>query len=302
MVSSMAQDAFAGPHTVKKLDKVEDYLRAFLSVFKNKSWANKVYFDAFAGTGQVPVASDEFTLPLGEEDRAFIIGSVGRALNLELSFDEYVFVEKKRKKAQELEQRLKAEHPGKAHLIKVRTADANDAIREFCDQPGWTKRRAVVFLDPCGSQVSWKTLELLAATEKIDLWYLFPAGLGVTRQIGKSGTVHETHGASLDRLLGTEEWRHVLIKTEEPSLDLFGESHQQKFRDADAESVTRFMIERMGMIFKGGVLDVWLPLGSDNIHKFSLLFACANPSPTASKLALKLARAVMMSGKHGRAK
>ena len=126
------------------------------------------------------MASDEFTLPLGEEDRAFIVGSVGRALNLELNFDEYVFVEKKRKKAQELEQRLKAEHPGKAHLIKVLTADANDAIREFCKQPVWTKRRAVVFLDPCGSQVSWETLELLASTEKIDLWYLFPAGLGVT--------------------------------------------------------------------------------------------------------------------------
>ncbi len=169
-------------------------------------------------------------------------------------------------------------------------------------QPGWSKRRAVVFLDPCGSQVSWETLELLAKTEKVDLWYLFPAGLGVTRQIGKSGTVHETHEASVDRLLGTEEWRRVLIKTEESSPDLFGVAPPRKFRDANADSVTKYMIERMALIFKGGVSDVWLPLGSDNIHKFSLLFACANPSPAASKLALKLARAVMRSGSRGRPK
>lgn len=62
----MAQDAFAGPHTVEKLNKVEDYLRAYLNVFKNKSWAEKIYFDAFAGTGQVPVAGEDLTLPLDD--------------------------------------------------------------------------------------------------------------------------------------------------------------------------------------------------------------------------------------------
>jgi hypothetical protein len=44
------------------------------------------------------------------------------------------------------------------------------------------------------------------------------------------------------------------------------------------------MIARMKQVFRGGVLDEWLPLGSRNIHMYSLLFAWANPSPKAPHL------------------
>ena len=47
----MAQEAFGGAHTAKKLAKLEAYLKAYLDVFKNQSWVN-IYFDAFAGTGK----------------------------------------------------------------------------------------------------------------------------------------------------------------------------------------------------------------------------------------------------------
>jgi three-Cys-motif partner protein len=69
-------------------------------------------------------------------------------------------------------------------------------------------QRAVVFLDPFGNQVAWDTIKEIAATKAIDLWYLFPAGLGVNRQIGKCGAAHESyHARSLDKLLGTFDWR-----------------------------------------------------------------------------------------------
>ena len=292
-----------GPNTVKKLEKIEAYLKAFLNAFKNLDWAHTVYFDAFAGRGQVPLASQKLTLPLDEEDRALIIGSVGRALTLDQKFDEYIFVEKNRNKARELEQRLKAEHWGLFSRISIKTSDANDALQSFCQLQNWHARRAVVFLDPFGSQVSWNTLKALAATKGVDLWYLFPAGLSVHRQIGRDGTVHYTHEASLDRLFGTAEWRQAFIDEEVAAPDLFGVSQTHTAKTATAESVTRFMIQRMGTIFEGGVLDEWLSLGSGNVHMYSLLFACANPSPPANKLALKLARAVLRSGKsHGRAK
>ena len=299
----MAQDAFAGPHTVKKLDKIEAYLKAFLGAFKNQSWAQTVYFDAFAGTGQVPVSGQELTLPLGEEDRAFIVGSVGRALRLEQKFKEYIFVEKSRAKAKELEHLLQTEHAEIFAKIRIEPSDANEALQNFCKQKGWQKRRAVVFLDPFGSQVSWKTLEVIAETNAIDLWYLFPAGMSVHRQIGRDGSVHYTHEASLDRLFGTGDWRQAFISHEEAEPDLFGVSQKLNVKTATPESVTKFMIQRMQTIFKGGVLDDWLPLGSAKHHMYSLVFACANPSPSANKLALKLARAVLRSGKpHGRTK
>ena len=298
----MVQDAFGGKHTVEKLNRLEKYLERFLVAFQNLNWVDEtVYFDAFAGTGVVPKSGTAPSLPLGVDDQAFIIGSVQRALRLELSFGRYIFAEKNRKKAAELKTRLTSDFPEKMNLVEVQTVDANEALRNFCNEPGWATRRAVVFLDPCGSQVSWETLELLAGTRAVDVWYLFPAFWDVTRQIGKKGSVHETHKGALDRLVGTDAWQ-ALIKTKTESADLFGEVQEQKYSDADAESVTEFMIGRMKKIFEGGVLDEWLPLGKDNSHRFSLIFACANPSPKANALAMRLARAVIRSGKRGRSK
>jgi hypothetical protein len=53
------------------------------------------------------------------------------------------------------------------------------------------------------------------------------------------------------------------------------------------------MIRRMKEIFKGVVLDEWLPLGRAGSHWYSLLFACANPSFRATDVAGRIARAVM---------
>jgi three-Cys-motif partner protein len=179
----MAQQAFGGPHTAKKLERLEKYLRAFLTAFQNQSWAHTIYLDAFAGTGQVPMKKREGELPLGDDDQAFIMGSAKRALGLELKFNEYIFVEKSRKKSDELRAKLQSEYPDRAAQIVVHAADANTVIRELCACRDWRRCRAVVFLDPFGSQVDWKTIEAIASTRAIDLWYLFPAGLSVHRQI-----------------------------------------------------------------------------------------------------------------------
>ena len=53
----MTQQAFGGAHTEEKLNKLEDYLKAYLNVFKNQSWVHTIYFDAFAGTGEIPTAA-----------------------------------------------------------------------------------------------------------------------------------------------------------------------------------------------------------------------------------------------------
>lgn len=297
----MSQDAFAGLHTVEKLDRLQAYLEAFVNVFKNKDWATTIYFDAFAGTGKIPFTQDELTLELSSDQHAFVVGSAARAQNLQPSFDRYIFVEKARKKAKELED-LEKKFPH--HEIEIKKRDANLAVLEFCNDIDWKTHRAVVFLDPCGNQVSWHTLAAIAGTKAIDLWYLFPAGIGVARQINKKdGTVHFTHAPSLDRIYGTTEWREALIIEEETEPDLFGATEKQKRRSDNAPILaTEFLIKRMETIFAGGVLNDWLPLGSNNTHKFSLVFACSNPSPRANSLAMKLARAVMRSSRYGRRK
>jgi|SRR3954451_4470510 three-Cys-motif partner protein len=131
-----------------------------------------------------------------------------------------------------------------------------------------------------------------AGTKAIDLWYLFPAHLGINRQISASAQFDEHKAESLDRVLGTREWRGEFLARTRDS-DLWGDEREILVKQADVDSVTRFMISRMKGIFKGTVLEEWLPLGRRGSHWYSLLFACANPSSAATTVAARVARAVM---------
>jgi hypothetical protein len=133
---------------------------------------------------------------------------------------------------------------------------------------------------------------MLAGTKAVDLWYLFPSGLGVLRQISREGRVRPEHRPSLDKLFGPNPWENALIKRAE-TRDLFGNIDDQLVHRASANEITDFMIGCMSGIFSGGVSPAWLALGSRNTHMYSLLFACSNPSEKASKLAHKLAGAVL---------
>jgi three-Cys-motif partner protein len=289
----MAQ-RFGSAHTKLKLDKLEEYLRIYTTALKNQNF-ELIYFDAFAGAGDIQIGSDGMLLDGVDDYSPFIKGSAQRALQFRESFSRYIFVDLKAANVKA----LRAEHKDIADRIDIRKGDANAELISFCKRTNWTRSRAVVFLDPYGNHVRWETLVALAATKAIDLWYLFPAGLGVYRQISQRGAVHSTHEASLDTILGTPDWRNSFIESrKEP--DLFG-SREEFQKRATVESVTMFMANRMKKIFEGGVLDDWYPLGSRKIHMYSLMFAWANPSEKAKK-AGKFASAVLRSKSGGRAK
>lgn len=271
----MAQTAFGGQHTERKLAILEKYLDAYTTALKKQPFET-VYVDAFAGTGEIPVIGRGENL-LGAEDLGeFIRGSAIRALSTKAPFSKYLFIERSASKLAELH-RLQVEFPHLASRMEFVKDDANNAVDRFCTSTDWRRTRAVVFLDPFGNQVKWNTVETIGRSKAIDLWYLFPAGLGVHRQIGRGGSVHPTHAQSLDELLGSAEWRKSFIQSETIN-DLFGHVNRME-KTATPASITAFMIERMKGPFQGHVLDEWLPLGSRNIHMYSLIFACANPSP-----------------------
>jgi three-Cys-motif partner protein len=289
----MTQRVFGSGDTVVKLKTVADYLNFYTKALAKQPFRLK-YLDAFAGTGSIPFASG---LPLlsdidsvGFDIEQFIEGSARRALQIERPFDQYVFAELESKKVRQLEG-LKSEFQGLTNRMDIWKADANDAVAKFCD--GLQRLdRAVIFLDPFGNQVGWETLERIASTEKADLWYLFPAGLGVARQISNDGNVQKDAERSLDRLFGTSDWRQESLESSGQS-DLFGNVPEANRKIATADKITRFMISRLKSIFKGYVSERWMPMGSGGVHKFSLLFACANPSGPARALASRVANEIM---------
>jgi len=188
---------FGGDWTTAKLDVLAKYLASYTRALKDKPSKEhpfcKGYVDAFAGTGyrdarrddEIGALSQALLLPdlAEQEPQALLDGSARLALKTEPRFDRYVFIERSAKRCGELEA-LKNEFQHLASDIQIRQGDANVEIQELCKKD-WSSHRAVLFLDPYGMQVEWKTIEAIAATKAIDLWLLFPLGIGVNRLLTK---------------------------------------------------------------------------------------------------------------------
>ncbi len=293
----MAQRRFgSADSTGRKLDVIETYLSIYQKALSNTG-LKTLYIDGFAGSGEVPFADHKDGL-FDDDVKTVMAGSADRALNVSPPFARHIFIDKRKKCIDALKVKFKANPIG--DRVNYLVGDANKHIQELCAKELWHSQRGVVLLDPFGSQVEWSTIEAIAATKALDLWYLFPAGLGVFRQIGKDGTVDPTHEQSITRIVGTENWKTAFMKPSRQA-DLFGErtSHEKV---VTPESAAEFMIERLKTVFRGGVLEEMIPLGKHAYPSYYLLFAWGNPSAKATALARKLSKAAVKATdrKHGR--
>ncbi|WP_247428805.1 three-Cys-motif partner protein TcmP [Bradyrhizobium sp. 139] len=137
----------------------------------NQLW----YIDAFAGTGFRTIKHVERRENLLEAAEPQRIeqrrGSAQIALGVKPRFDFTVFIDAKPSHAAALMD-LRAKNPQRH--IEVVNSDANQALRSIVEANSWASTRAVLFLDPYGMEVEWQTLEAVASTKAIDVWFLFP--------------------------------------------------------------------------------------------------------------------------------
>jgi len=280
--------SFGGGHTRRKLDVVAKYLAAYVTVMKKQDF-RLLYVDGFAGSGASTAkneATDDPTLfPVAE----VVEGSPLRALSVQPAFDKYLFIEKKRTNVQSLAQLCE---DFRDRDIELLPGDANERLAEFCEKMrGSRLDRAVVFLDPFGLSVRWETVVRLAATEKVDLWYLVPVD-GMSRQIKDDGSF--LPGATkIDELWGSDEWRSQAVRKADVPSDLFGEVDDRLEKIARAKQFSEMFRQHLEGVFKGGVAKAYLPLGRGKRHDFSLMFACANPSRAAHEAAMRIANHIL---------
>src|SRR4029077_17047664 len=145
-----------------------------------------------------------------------------------------------------------------------------------------------VFLDPYGMQVEWDTIETLASTRAIDLWYLFPLGVGVIRLLTQDGKIKESWQKRLTSVFGTSEWRsrfYGIVKNR----DLFGE-YEELTRNATLKNLQDFIELRLASCFakvaKGRILR-----NSKSFPLYCLCFAAANARAAAT--AIKIAQSIL---------
>lgn len=292
---------FGGNWTDQKLDVLRSYLTFFTTALRNQNF-QLLYIDGFAGSGGRTIErilareSPLFGIE-NQSERIDAPGSARIALETNPPFHRMVLNERHGKRFLALK-KLCADHPGIE--VDLLQGDANDAIIDLCRSTVWRGPgapgrgiRAVLFLDPYGMNLRFSTLEAIAATQAIDVWYLFPLS-GVYRQASKDGRKLTPYKrASITRILGTDKWE-IEFYSKNKINDLFGDNSEH-YRSADVEAIELYVKKRLMSVFPK-VTDP-LTLKMDNgAPLFSLFFAMSNPDPRALGLALKGANHILNVG------
>ena len=285
--------SFGGDWTEDKLTRLREYLAAYKTLMKRQSF-HLEYIDAFAGTGYRnsntgdEVEEPDLAILAGEEPQGFLEGSARIALQVEPPFDTYTFIEKDPSYYQELQQ-LSQDFPALADRINTVNTEANAYLQQRCRE-NWRDKRAVLFLDPYGMSVAWETIEAIARTHAIDLWYLFPLGVAVNRLLMRQrNRIPEGWSMHLDRIFGTHEWYDAFY-TRTESLTLFG-TEENVVKCGDFTAIAEFLLARLRSIFPG-VAPNPLPLcNSHNNPLYLLCFAASNER--GADIAIRIARHIL---------
>ena len=274
----MTTPRFGGPWTQQKLEILQRYLDAYTTALKKQPFV-LTYVDAFAGAGSYAEASNDY-----EEFHELRRGSTSIALDIdEKQFDRLVFIEKDAEVAESL-LILSNDFPGRQ--IRVVPGDANEMIPRFCKSMTQNDR-AVVFLDPYATEVSWSTVAAIAETRKIDCWILFPL-MAVTRMMPLTSEPNSQWSLRLDRVFGGSHWRQIY--RDSPQLSLFG-SEPRRERRSGSQEIAQLYRRQLQDIFHRVAPSSRTLLNSTNSPLFELFFAASNPA--GSRPAIRIARHIL---------
>lgn len=265
---------FGGDWTKQKIEIVVSYAKAYLTVMKSRTYWKLLYFDGFAGSGDIYKEN--------AVDATIMKGTALQILEITnpRPFDMYYFVEKDLVNKKDLETAV-----GSAPGVTVVADDCNKKLKDmakFLQSPRGKDVKVLAFIDPYGMNLEWSSLKALEGLG-IDLWVLVPTGMGVNRLLKKDGNISEAWLQRLETFLGmkrAEILRHFY--REKTDLTLFGE---EKIIEKDADAVNKaaeLYRQRLNEIFKF-VSTPFVMKNSSNSVMYHFMMATNNA--TALKIA-----------------
>ena len=259
---------FGGEWTVAKLEIIDKYLDFYIKAMDKQTWANKIYIDAFAGSGKT-------NLP----DGAVVEGSP--AIALKYDFEKYYFIEYDAKRIEELKIYISKSFPTKLSKVEFMQGDCNIELPKLFNAIAKNKNnRGVMFLDPYALELKWEILEKAKET-CLDVWYLFP--MMANRLLTKDKSKLDEYRQKLNTLLGGNEWEQELY-FEDPQISMFG---GVKYIKHPIEKLEKYVIERLKKLFGDGTrYKVFHNV--KNSPLFMLCFFVTNPKPNAKNLGGKV--------------
>jgi three-Cys-motif partner protein len=281
---------FGGPWTTIKIEILNKYLNAYTTALKYQPSRDNhfelIYIDAFAGAGKYKIKQKPTADKLFEtekcDDSTIKIGSARAALEIKNPFHEYFFSDTSEQNIAHLH-RLKSDFPELADRIHVQNADAGKAILDICSRTNWRMKRAVLFLDPFNLEISWPTIETIAATKAIDMWFLFPIS-AVNRMLVKSGVIEPGWELKLNDVFGTDSWKKHFYKAsgQMSIFSMLPEDKTQKI--ADFDGIKKYTTDRLKSVFAGVAPNPRVLRNQKNSPLFVLFFAVSNDRGKATAL------------------
>ena len=173
----------------------------------------------------------------------------------------------------------------------VKQGDANAILPEFCEDMG-PYDRAVVFLDPFGTQVSFSTIEALAQTKKCDVWILFAVST-VRRLLPIQGEVRsQGNEERLTSVFGDESWKQ--LQYEPAQLPMFPEHFPDLDRvatDPGIKAIVNLYLAKLESVFAQVAREPRTLRNSKNSPMYEFMFAVGNP--TGKDVALRIANHIL---------
>jgi len=283
---------FGGSWTYEKIQIVELYAKAYLQIMKEHPYWKLMYFDGFAGTGDIKID--------GTLEPKFIEGAAKRIISISEPriFDMYYFVELDKNKAKQLRTSLGQIKKSGIYII---SDDCNNKLLSLAKYlkgevgEGGKNYKVLAFIDPCGMAVNWSSIEALKGLG-VDMWILAPTGLGANRLLKKNRDISDAWLERLEKFFGVDR-QSILTNfyTEVTNADLFGEQVTQIHKNKHAiKNIYNLYSNRMKTIFKH-VSEPYELVNSQNSLMFHFFLASNNDT------AVKIANDIIRKLKRGEA-
>lgn len=264
---------FGGNWTENKIEIVVKYANAYLNLMKNRSYWELLYFDGFAGSGDINTELVDVEIMKGTAIRILEITEPRE-------FDIYYFVERDNLLKEQLEQTVITFNKKKAFVV---CDDCNFRMKTMADYLRKHKNtKALAYVDPYGMAVNWNSIENLKGLD-IDLWILVPTGIGVNRLLKKTGEISDAWLLRLEKFLGLDAStiKNHFYKTK-TELTLFGDSIKIEKESDAVDKAALLYRSRLNEVFKF-VSEPFVMRNSSNSIMYHFMMATNNN--TALKIA-----------------
>ncbi|MCP4141992.1 MAG: three-Cys-motif partner protein TcmP [Chloroflexi bacterium] len=190
-----------GKWTIQKVEYLKKYISQSATSMRGKPWRQRSYIDMFSGTGKFELK--------GTND--IHLGSPLLALTTQHPFTHYYFVDYIEKNIDILRERSSSLPLQKKFYV----GDANEKVKEIVRELQIADKKFIsgkwpsfnlVFLDPDGLELEWRTVEALAQIKIMDMVIHYSQS-GLTRNLDRCYA--STDETIIDKFFGDEGWRQI---------------------------------------------------------------------------------------------